>query len=146
MKKISSEKSQLIKEARRKRIRERGINWQEKYGERSKDLKEKFESIIGPGSYFRWEGHDYTSSSDYFVVVGPATQKTGQKSFFAGIKKMPPLEKRKKVYAPSGKYFTSITSALSHANQMWGTPIPDGNNSYDADLLQNIKLPRHIKG
>lgn len=143
MKKIISN---ILKEARRQRIRERGINWIETYGEKSEDLKAKFEKIIGPGSYFRWEGYDYTTNSDYFVVIGPATQKTGQKSFFAGIKKMPPKERRKKVYAPSGKYFPNITSAFSHATQMWGTPVPSNVPSYDADMLQSIKLPRHIKG
>ncbi|MFW6121108.1 MAG: hypothetical protein ACOC80_09455, partial [Petrotogales bacterium] len=79
-----------------KRIKDRHILWHEKYRERSKPLKKKLDKLIGEGSYYRWEGHDYTTNSDYFVVVGPAQEKSGKKSFFAGIKKLPPRYKRDK--------------------------------------------------
>jgi hypothetical protein len=133
-------------ESGRKRIKDRGINWEEKYHERSKSLKKKFDKRLGPNAYHRWEGHDYTTNSDYFVVVGPAKQRDGKKSFFAGIKKLPEGWEDKKVYAPSGKYFSSISSALSHANEMWGVPYPGNQPNYsDKDLIP-IEIPRHVKG
>ena len=138
----------LLKFASRKRIRDRGIRWDETYHERSAPLKKRFDKEIGSGSYHRWEGHDYTTNSDYFVVVGPAIQKSGQKSFFAGVKKLPPRYKREKVksYAPSGKYFTNIHSALSHAVEMWGVQFPKNQQKYDEKNLANVGIPRHIKG
>lgn len=141
-------KYNLIKEASRKRIRDRGIKWDESYHERSAPLKKRFNETIGPGSYYRWEGHDYTTNSDYFVVVGPAIQRSGQKSFFAGVKKLPEGYKRRKskTYAPSGKYFTNIMSALSHAVEMWGVSFPHGQQKYDQSNLANIEIPRHMKG
>ena len=141
----SLSKESLEKEAGRKRIRDRGIHWEEKYGEKTDDLKRRMDKKIGPGSYYRWEGHDYVTNSDYFVVVGPAITRYGQKGFFAGIKKLPIKEKRKKVYAPAGKYFPSIVSALSHAKQMWGTPFPPDQVNYDSDTLAPIDIPRKLK-
>jgi len=136
----------LIKESGRKRIRERGIDWKEKYGEKSESLKKRFDKKIGSNAYLRWEGHDYTTDGDYFVVVGPAITKEGQKQFFAGIKRLPPKHDRKKIYAPSGKYFPYIISALSHANDMWGTPIPENQINYGPEHLASVKIPRHMKG
>ena len=138
----------LLKFGSRKRIKDRGIRWEETYHERSAPLKKRFEKEIGPGSYIRWEGHDYTTDSDYFVVVGPAVQRSGQKSFFAGVKKLPPRYKREKVksYAPSGEYFTNILSALSHASEMWGVTFPQHQQKYDQNDLARVKIPRHVKG
>lgn len=129
-----------------KRIKDRGIRWHEAYREKSKGVKKKFDKELGEGSYYRWEGHDYTTFSDYFVVVGPAKQRYGQKSFFAGIKKLPPRGSRKKVYAPSGEYFSTILSALSHASKMWGLPFPKNQHNYTSDDLEGIYIPRHVKG
>jgi len=134
------------KDAGRKRIKDRGIHWVEKYGERSDDLKKRFDKIIGPGSYYRFEGKDYTTNSDYFIVIGPSITRAGQKSFFAGIKKMPPEYKRKKIYAPSGKYFPNIMAAVSYASQKWGLPYPQDVQPYSSDTLTNIKIPRRLKG
>lgn len=145
MEKIFNLSKYLEKNASRKRIRDRGIHWVEKYGEKSAPLKKRYEKKIGSGSYYRWEGHDYTTDSDYFIVVGPALQRYGQKCFFAGIKKLPPKERRKKIYAPSGKYFPSIMSALSHASRMWGVVIPQGQTNYTSENLSNINIPRHLK-
>lgn len=131
---------------KRKRIRDRGIKWDEHYGERSAPLKKRFDKDIGPGAYSRWEGHDYTTDSDYFVVVGPAKKRTGQKAFFAGVKKLPPKWKRKQVYAPSGKYFSNILSALSHASEMWGVPFPPNQTNYTLQDLADVKIPRRVKG
>ena len=137
----------LEKFAGRKRIKDRGIRWEETYGEKSDDLKKRFDKDIGPGSYYRYQGKDYTTGSDYFIVIGPSIAKSGQKSFFAGIKKMPPAYKRKKIYAPSGKYFPSIMGAISYANKMWGVPYnPSGQAPYNSSTLANVNVPRHIKG
>jgi hypothetical protein len=146
--KIFNLKSFILKEAqtkKRRRIKDRGINWKEIYAGRSAPLKKRFERDIGEGSYRRWEGHDYTTNGDYFIVVGPARMKSGDKMFFSGIKKLPPIHKRKKVYAPSGKYFNSILSALSHAGQKWGVPFPQNQANYTSSNLANVEIPRHIK-
>jgi hypothetical protein len=135
----------INKIAGRKRIRDRGIHWVEKYGEKSIELKRRYDKKIGDKAYLRWEGHDYTTESDYFVVVGPAKTKYDQKSFFAGIKKLPPKARRKKIYAPSGKYFPSIISAISHASKMWGVIMPHDQPNYTIDDLANINIPRHMK-
>jgi len=139
-------KEALLKEGGPKRIKDRGILWREKYHDRSAGVKKRLTRELGEGSYYRWEGHDYTTNSDYFVVVGPAVEKNGRKSFFAGIKKLPPIYKRKKVYAPYGKYFSTIVGALSHASKMWGIRFPQGQKNYMSEDLQDVKISRHVKG
>jgi hypothetical protein len=134
------------KESGRKRIRDRGIHWQEKYGDKSSNLKKKFDKTIGRGSYYRFEGKDYTTNSDYFIVIGPSIDRAGEKSFFAGIKKMPPLYKRRTVYAPSGKYFPTIMSAISYASQKWGLPYPQDAIPYDKGSLNGVDIPKRLKG
>jgi len=70
-----------------KRIRDRGINWKERYRQRSIQLKRRFDKDIGPMAYLRWEGHDYTTDSDYFVVAGPAMTKDLKKRFLQELGK-----------------------------------------------------------
>ena len=134
-----------IKYAGRKRIKDRGIEWKEHYHERSQKLKERFERDLGQGSYKRWEGHDYTTNSDYFVVVGPALTKEGKKRFFSGVKKLPD-DPKAKIYAPSGEYFSTIEAAFSHANDKWGIIFPRDVPHYTMNDLARIKIPRHVKG
>jgi len=134
-----------IKYAGRKRIKDRGIEWKEHYHERSQKLKERFERDLGKGSYKRWEGHDYTTNSDYFVVVGPALTKEGKKRFFSGVKKLPD-DPKAKIYAPSGEYFSTIEAAFSHANDKWGIIFPRDVPHYTMNDLARIKIPRHVKG
>ena len=129
----------------RKRIKDRGIKWVEHYGEKSDDLKKRFDDQVGPGAYMRWEGHDYTTDGNYFVVVGPAITEDESKRFFAGIKRLPD-DHRKKVYSPSGEYFDDIHSAFSHASDKWGIKMPQGVPNYTTSQLANIKIPRHVKG
>lgn len=136
----------IVKTAAPKRIRDRGISWKERYHDKSAPLKKRMDKEIGPGAYYRWEGHDYTTHSDYFIVVGPSIQRSGQKSFFAGIKKLPPKYKRKKIYAPYGKYFSTILAALSHASKMWGIIFPKNQKNYTATDLQDVHISKHIKG
>lgn len=128
----------------RRRLKDRGIRWEETYGEKSAGMKKKFEKIL-PGSYFRWEGFDFESGHPYYVVVGPAISKRQGKSFFAGVKKLP-LDPKKKTYSPSGKYFPTLKGALSHANQMWGITFPKNSGNYKAGDLANLEIPKHVKG
>jgi len=139
----------LNKQAGRKRIKDRGIRWEEIYRERSASLKEKFEKEIGYGSYYRWEGHDYTTNSMYYVVVGPSLQHSVGKMFFAGIKKIPIEEFTKdpdtKTYSPYGEYFPTIKAALIYASQRWGTKIPKQQIPYTKDSLANADIPEHVR-
>jgi hypothetical protein len=134
----------LIIYSGRRRLRDRHIQWKEKYGDKSKNVKRKFDKIL-PGSYFRWEGLDRESGHPYYVVVGPSVSKKYGKSFFAGVKKLP-KNPRKKAYSPSGKYFHNLKSALAHANSMWGTPFPMEAGNYNKNDISNIDIPKHIKG
>lgn len=139
----------LNKIAGRKRIKDRGILWEETYRKRSAPLKERFEKEVGEGSYYRWEGHDYTTNSIYYVVVGPSFQEHMGKVFFAGIKKIPIEEFTKdpdtKTYSPYGEYFPTIKAALVHASQRWGVPIPKNQKPYDKNSLSNVDVPEHVK-
>lgn len=134
-----------LKIAGRKKIKDRGIKWEEIYQDKSKSLKKKFDSAIGPGAYRRWEGHDYTTNSDYYVVVGPTIQSELGKCYFAGIKKIP-NDPDKKVYSPSGEYFTNIISAYSYASDKWGVKFPVGQTPFEKQLLENVDISEHVKG
>ena len=134
----------MDKYAGRQRIKDRGIDWKEGYHERSMSLKKKFDKSL-PGAYKRWEGHDYTTDSDYFVVVGPAITQDGQKKFFSGIKKLPD-DPKAKIYAPSGEYFSTSVGAYSHATDKWGVQFPKGTPNYSTSELANVDIPRHVKG
>ncbi len=135
----------LLKFSGRQRIKDRGIKWEPKYHERSERLKKRFDKQLGQFSYIRWEGHDYTTDSDYFVIMGPSLTKEGKKRFFAGIKKLPD-DPKAKIYAPAGEYFTSSVAALSHATEKWAIPFPKGAPTYTVDQLMTIEIPRHVKG
>lgn len=134
----------LIVEAERKRIKDRGIKWEEHYKQKSKSAKKHFDSIL-PGSYFRWEGFDTTTGHPYYIVVGPAISERYGKMFFAGIKKMP-KDPKKKAYSPTGKYFPSLRSALSHASELWGIRFPQNAGHYTKNDLEPVHIPRHMKG
>lgn len=130
-----------------KRIKDRNIGWKEEYTERTLPLKDRYEHDIGPGSYYRWAGHDYTTNSDYYVVCSPAKTKELKNAFFAGIKKLPPIYKRDvtKVYSPYGKYFNNMVSALTFLNKKYNIPFPKNQINYTDDVLSGIKIPRFIK-
>jgi len=129
--------------AGRRRIKEKGIRWEEHYGEKSEEVKKKFEEIL-PGSYFRWVGKDYEDACWRYVVVGPAVSKREGKSFFAGNKKMP-SDPKKKAYSPSGKYFPTLRSAIAYAIEMWGVRMPENAGQWTKEDLQAIEIPKHIK-
>jgi hypothetical protein len=130
-----------------KRIKDRNISWKENYTERTEPLKVRYEDAIGTGSYYRWEGHDYTTNSDYYVVCSPAKTEELRESFFAGIKKLPPIYKRDvtKVYSPYGKYFNNIASALTFLSDKYGISYPKNQTNYTDEDLRGVKIPRFIK-
>lgn len=99
-------------------IKERGIRWVEAYGDKSSVLKEEMEKQIGIGSYFRWEGHDVTTDTDYYVVVCPGYSKKKGYFFFAGLRKIPAE------HGASGKKFTTQADALNYAMETWNVPRP----------------------
>jgi len=101
-----------------KPLKDRGIHWEEKYGEKSAYLKEEYEKQVGPGSYFRWEGHDSSTGEDYYVVVTPGYSKKKGYHFFAALRKMPAND------GASGKKFKTQAEALSHAFKTWMVPPP----------------------
>lgn len=136
----------MLKTAAR-RIRDRNITWEEAYTERTEPLKNRYDRDVGPGAYYRWEGHDYTTNSDYYVVCSPARTKDLKKSFFAGIKKLP-FDWRNfesKVYSPYGKYFDNISSALSFLSDKYRIPYPKNQFNYTLNHLSNVKIPRTVK-
>jgi len=131
-----------------KRIKDRNIRWEEAYTERTKPLKERYSEKIGAGSFYRWEGHDYTTNSDYYVIVSPARTKELKKKYFAGIKKLPFDYKKEstKVYSPYGEYFNTIKSALSFVRERYGVTFPAGQTAYSVEHLLEVDIPRHVKG
>jgi hypothetical protein len=117
-----------------KRIKDRNIVWKERYTSKSLGLKKKYDSLVGHNSYFRWEGHDYTTDSDYYVVVGPSVSEELGKAFFSGIRKMPAE------YSPSGEYFRTIREALRHAHERWGVKLPIPLPAWSSLALRNINI------
>ena len=126
-----------------KKIKDRGIHWQQSYHEKSLTLKKRFDKDIGPMSYLRYEGHDTYTNSDYYVVVGPSVDD-GKKKFFAGIKKLP-KDPNATVYSPYGEYFPTIVAAMAYAGKKWGVPFEQGLPEYSEETLAPINIPEHIK-
>lgn len=121
----------MILEARAKLI-EKDIKWKEKYTDRTMFLKEQFGDIIGPGSYFRFEGKDYDSGDEYYCILGPARIHKPRAKYFAGVRKLPA------VYSAGGKYFDSLDGAANYARETWGVPIPGSLKPYTSSSLFGI--------
>ena len=134
----------MLREAGRKRLKEKHIRWEEDYGEKSQSVKDHFDAVL-PHSYYRWVGKDYEDQVWRYVVVGPAISAREGKSFFAGNKKLP-KDPTKKAGSPSGKYFPNLRGALSYAAEMWGIRVPPDAGTYTKNDLANIEISRHIKG
>lgn len=110
----------------------RPIVWREEYTKRALFLKRQFHEVLGPGSYFRWVGHDSESDDEYFVVVGPAKVHSPEASFFAGVRKLPAD------YAAGGVYFHDMKEAMEYAAVTWGvTQLPE-MRYYDSSDLKGI--------
>lgn len=114
------------------KLADRSVTWQEAYTDKTLFLKRQYHDTIGPGSYFRFEGHDAETGDDYFVIVGPAKVHSPSSQFFAGVRKMPAD------YPAAGQSFHDMKEAIEHANRTWGTPIPDAMRYYDSGDLKGI--------
>ena len=116
----------------RTKLSERPIVWKEAYTKRALFLKKQFHEVLGPGSYFRFEGHDTETDDDYFVVVSPAGIHSPESSFFSGVRKLPAD------YAAGGLYFHDIKEAMDYAVATWGVAAPGEMRYYDSDDLKGI--------
>jgi len=122
----------LTKIAREKLV-EKDIEWKQVYTDKTLFLKEQFEDVVGPGSYFRFEGADKGSDSEYYCIIGPAKIHDPIAKFFAGVRKLPAT------YSAGGKYFDSLDAAASYARDTWGVPTPNSLRPYTASSLRDIK-------
>ena len=116
----------------REKLVEKDIRWKETYTDKTSFLKEQFESVIGPGSYFRFEGEDSGSGDRYYCILGPAKIRKPRAKFFAGVRKLPAT------YSAGGKYFDSMDTAAQYAKDTWGVDIPSSMKPYTSAQLYGI--------
>jgi len=122
----------IVKIAREKLV-EKDIEWKQVYTDKTLFLKEQFEDVVGPGSYFRFEGKDKGSDSEYYCIIGPAKIHDPIAKFFAGVRKLPAT------YSAGGKYFDSLDTAAAYARDTWGVPTPNSLKPYTSAALKGIK-------
>ena len=120
----------------RAKLINKDIEWEEVYTDKTLFLKKQFEAVVGPGSYFRFEG-DADDGDRYYCIVGPAKVHQPRAKFFAGVRKLPAT------YSAGGKYFDSMDRAASYANETWGVPTPKALRPYTSAQLQGISERVH---
>ena len=116
----------------REKLVEKDIEWKEVYTDKTLFLKEQFNDVVGPGSYFRFEGKDSGSEDSYYCIVGPARVHKPRAKFFAGVRKLPAT------YSAGGKYFDSMDGAAKYARETWGVPTPKSLKPYTSAKLYGI--------
>jgi len=116
----------------REKLVEKGIDWKQTYTDKTLFLKEQFEDVVGPGSYFRFEGTDITSGDSYYCIIGPAKIHHPRAKFFAGVRKLPAT------FSAGGKYFDSLDSAARYARETWGVDTPRELKPYTSSSLIGI--------
>jgi len=116
----------------REKLVEKDIKWGESYTEKTQFLKDQFEDIVGPGSYFRFEGKDNKSGDEYYCIIGPAKIHAPRAKFFAGVRKLPAT------FSAGGKYFDSLDAAATYARETWGVPTPKTLKPYTSAQLFDI--------
>jgi hypothetical protein len=116
----------------REKLVEKDIDWKEVYTDKTLFLKEQFNDVIGPGSYFRFEGKDTGSGDSYYCIIGPAKVHKPRAKFFAGVRKLPAT------YSAGGKYFDSMDGAAKYARETWGVPTPKSLKPYTSAKLYGI--------
>jgi len=116
----------------REKLVEKDIRWKEVYTDKTSFLKEQFEAVVGPGSYFRFEGKDTGSGDSYYCILGPAKVRKPRAKFFAGVRKLPAT------YSAGGKYFDSMDAAATYAKETWGVPTPSSLKPYTSSQLVGI--------
>jgi len=114
------------------KLSDRNMVWKEAYTSRTLFLKKQFHDVLGPGSYFRFEGHDTDSGDEYFVVVGPAKVHQPKAEFFAGVRKLPAD------FSAGGLYFHDLKEAMEYAVDTWGVSSPSEMDYYDSSDLKGI--------
>jgi hypothetical protein len=122
--------SKIQKFAREKLV-EKNIDWHQVYTEKTQFLKDQFESVIGPGSYFRFEGRS-NDGDEYYCIIGPAKLDQPRAKYFAGVRKLPAT------YSAGGKYFDSMDQAAIYARETWGVDTPRELKPYTSAHLHNI--------
>ena len=120
----------MKKEAREK-LKEKNIKWEQVYTDKTEFLKEQFEAVVGPGSYFRFEG-EANDGDNYYCIIGPAKVHDPRAKFFAGVRKLPAT------YSAGGKYFDSMDAAASYALETWGVDTPKSLKPYTSAQLYGI--------
>lgn len=116
----------------KEKLVEKNIKWTEAYTDKTLYLKEQFEDVVGPGSYFRFEGKDQDSNAEYYCILSPANIQKPRAKFFAGVRRLPAT------YSAGGKYFDSMDGAASYAVETWGIPRPKGLKPYTSASLFKI--------
>ena len=116
----------------REKLVEKDIDWHEEYTDKTLFLKEQFEDVVGPGSYYRFEGEDLGSGDEYYCILGPAKVHKPRAKFFAGVRKLPAT------YSAGGKYFDSLDAAARYARETWGVKTPDTLKPYTSAQLYGI--------
>ena len=120
-----------MKRLAREKLVEKDIKWKETYTDKTRFLKEQFEDVVGPGSYFRFEGAA-DDGSNYYCIIGPAKVHKPKAKFFAGVRKLPAT------YSAGGKYFDSMDRAANYAKETWGVPILKSLRPYTSASLYGI--------
>lgn len=115
----------------KEKLVEKHITWTEKYTDKTAFLKHQFKDVVGPGSYFRFEGKA-PEGEEYYCIIGPAKVHAPRAKFFAGVRKLPAT------YSAGGKYFDSMDSAATYARETWGVPTPRELKPYTSAQLFNI--------
>lgn len=116
----------------KKKLSEQRMRWEEKYTPKTAFLKRQFEDVVGPGSYFRFEGKS-EAGDEYYCILGPAKVKDPRAKWFAGIRKEPAK------FAAGGKYFDSLDRAAVYALETWGVKTPKNLKPYTSAQLYGIK-------
>ena len=115
----------------KEKLVEKHISWSEKYTDKTAFLKRQFKDVVGPGSYFRFEGKS-PEGDEYYCIIGPAKVHAPRAKFFAGVRKLPAT------YSAGGKYFDSMDSAATYARETWGAPTPHDLKPYTSAQLYGI--------
>ena len=121
-----------IQHQARAKLKEKHIKWGQVYTEKTQFLKDKFEEIVGPGSYFRFEGDCPGTGERYYCIIGPARVHHPRAKFFAGVRKLPAT------YSAGGIYFDSLDRAATYARETWGVPTPNELRPYTSGHLHGI--------
>lgn len=120
----------MKREAREKLV-EKNIDWHEVYTDKTRFLKEQFEDVVGPGSYFRFEG-EASDGDSYYCILGPSKVHAPRAKFFAGVRKLPAT------YSAGGKEFDSMDGAAKYAKDTWGVDTPKSLKPYTSGQLFGI--------